>query len=115
MVPELLGRLVGRGLTVLSGPGATEQVCKRVQQATPTRCVIRDADADLLDSYAGPVVWLGTTETAYLPDELVSRLVSRDVTYVIHPASTFHPFKSTVRLRHLHDSRVSVAQALKEL
>lgn len=110
----LLSGLARRGLTVLGGPGATEPVCAAVQRAVPTSCVIRDADADLLDTYAGPVVWIGTSETTCLPDELVNRLVSRDVTYVIHPASTFHPRRATVMLRQLHGASLSVVQALKE-
>lgn len=114
-IPRLLTRLVRNGIAVLSGPGASAQLCSAIQQDSSLIAVIRDEDEDLLRSYAGPVLWIGTPETASLPDDLVSRLTSTDITYVVHPAHSELPDKPGTPLNQLHSSTISAHAAWEML
>jgi superfamily II DNA/RNA helicase len=115
LIPHLLTRLVQRGLTVLSGPGASAQLCSAIQQDAPTSAVIYDVDGELLRTYGGPVLWLATPRDTSLPPDVISRIRSRDVTYVVHPPDVEHPEKPGTPFNLLHRSAVSARVAWEAL
>jgi hypothetical protein len=77
--------------------------------------LIHDQDDDLLRSYAGPMVWVGTPDTWCLPTDVVERIRSADVVYVLHPAATAHPEKVSEAFATIHRPTMSVRAALEFL
>jgi len=114
-VPRLLNALVRRGIPVVGGPGATSELMAALQRDAGELPLIHDQDDDLLRSYAGPMVWVGTPETWCLPTDVVERIWSTDVVYVVHPAATSHPEKASEAFATIHRPTVSVRAALEFL
>ncbi|MGW4126961.1 protein DpdF [Amycolatopsis japonica] len=114
-VPRLLNALIRRGMPVLGGPGATPALIAALQRDAGQVPLIHDQDDDLLRSYAGPMVWVGTPETGRLPTDVVERIRSMDVIYVVHPAGTSHPEKTSEAFATIHRPTVSVRTALEYL
>ncbi|MFF2393944.1 protein DpdF [Nocardia sp. NPDC058114] len=114
-VPRLLTALVRRGLPVVGGPGATAELMATLQRDAGQVPVIHDQDDDLLRAYAGPMLWVGVPDTRYLSTDLVGRIRSRDVVYVLHPATTAHPEKVSEPFATIHRPTVSVRTAMEFL
>lgn len=114
-VPRLLNALVRRGLSVVGGPGATPELMATLQRDVGQVSVIHDQDDNLLRSYAGPMLWVGAHDTRCLPTDLVGRIRSKDVVYVIHPANTAHPEKVSEAFATIHRPTVSMRTALEFL
>ncbi|WP_157979005.1 MULTISPECIES: protein DpdF [Nocardia] len=114
-VPRLLHALVLRGLPVVGGPGATPELMTTLQRDVGQVSLIHDRDDDLLRSYAGPMLWVGASETRCLPTDVVERIRSEDVVYVLHPADTAHPEKVSEAFATIHRPTLSVRTALESL
>ncbi len=114
-MPSLLNALVRRGMPVVGGPGATPELMAALQQDVGQVPLIHDQDDDLLRSYAGPMVWVGTPDTCCLPTDLAERIRSADVVYVLHPAATAHPEKVSEAFATIHRPTMSVRAALEFL
>jgi ATP-dependent DNA helicase RecQ len=114
-MPRLLNALVRRGMPVVGGPGATPELMAALQQDVGQVPLIHDQDDDLLRSYAGPMVWVGTPDTWCLPTDVVERIRSADVAYVLHPAATAHPEKVSEAFATIHRPTMSVRAALEFL
>jgi len=83
-VPELIARLVRRGMAVVGGPGLQPDFAARLQAQVRPNPVIVDLDDDLLRTYEGPMVWLINDPSP--ADELLQhRLRGQEVTYLVHP------------------------------
>lgn len=115
LVPMLLNALVRRGMPVVGGPGADSESMASLQQDAGQVPLIHDQDDDLLRSYAAPVVWVGTPTTLFLPTDVVARIRSADVVYVLHPAATAHPEKVSEAFATIHRPTMSVRAALEFL
>lgn len=114
-VPRLLNALVRRGIPVVGGPGATSELMATLQRDAGQVSLIHDQDDDLLRSWAGPMLWVGTPDTRCLPTDVVERIRSTDVIYVLHPAATAHPEKASETFATIHRPTVSVRTALEFL
>jgi ATP-dependent DNA helicase RecQ len=115
LVPTLLNALVRRGMPVVGGPGAAPELMAALQRDAGQVPLIHDQDNDLLRSYAGPVVWVGTSATLFLPTDVVERIRSADVVYILHPAATAHPEKVSEAFATIHRPTMSVRAALEFL
>nr|WP_281174146.1 protein DpdF [Amycolatopsis taiwanensis] len=114
-VPRLLNALVRRGMPVVGGPGATPGLMAALQRDAGEVPLIHDQDDDLLRSYAGPIIWVGTPDTWRLPRDVVERIRSADVVYLLHPAVTAHPDKASEAFATIHRPTVSLRAALEFL
>ncbi|NBE85420.1 protein DpdF [Micromonospora rubida] len=83
-IPDLMAKLVRRGLSVVGGPGLHRAMAASLQTQTHPTPVIVDLDSDLLASYQGPLIWW-LDRTASVDAALRCRLLSGDVTYLVHP------------------------------
>lgn len=115
LVPALLNALVRRGMPVLGGPGAAPELMATLQRDAGQVPLIHDRDDDLLRSYAGPIVWVGSPATLFLPAEVADRVRSADIVYVLHPAATAHPEKVSEAFATIHRPTMSVRTALEFL
>lgn len=115
LVPQLLVALAKRGMTVLGGPGVTDALAADLQHEATGVAIVRDGDNDLLNSFAGPLIWLADRRNERFPKSLVSRFQSPDVVYVIHPRDAGHPERHEVPFRTLHRASFSVRRAWKAL
>lgn len=113
-VPRLLERLVRRGMTIVGGPGVTARCLEVLQKAARTQPVVLDKDAELLKSWAGPVVWI-LDDSLSLDYDTAARFSSGDVTYLIHPRRTRHPDRTNDPLIDIHRAKLPVFRALEEL
>lgn len=86
LVPDLLETLARRGHAVFGGPALTATVLRRSQRHATPHPIIVDADASLVDAYAGPLLWLVDDAQSPLPDIVIHRLSGPDPTYLVHPA-----------------------------
>lgn len=106
LVPQVLEALVRRGMSVFGGPGMNSRAAERLQkEAYPSR-VILDNDRDLLDSFAGPVVWL-LDDAPVLPRDVISRFHAPDVTYIVHSQHVEHPDRPGTRFIDIHRANIS--------
>lgn len=113
-VPRLLERLVRRGMTIVGGPGVTARCREVLLKAARTHPVVLDEDAELLKSWAGPVVWV-LGDSPSLDYDTAARFSSEDVTYLVHPRHTRHPDRTTDPLIDIHRAKLPVFRALEEL
>lgn len=86
LLPQLLERLVRRGMSVLGGPGLDTRLLSEVQDGALPAPVIVDHDADLSATYGNPVLWV-LGDDPVLCGALTERISSPDLTYLVHPAS----------------------------
>lgn len=113
-VPRLLERLVRRGMTIVGGPGITTRCREVLHKAARTHPVVLDEDAELLKSWAGPVVWI-LDDSPSLDYDTAARFSSEDVTYLLHPRHTRHPDRTNDPLIDIHRAKLPVFRALEEL
>ncbi|WP_305950585.1 protein DpdF [Streptomyces murinus] len=113
-VPRLLERLVRRGMTIVGGPGVTGRCKEVLQKAARTHSVVLDEDAELLTSWAGPVLWV-LDDSPSLGYDTAARFSSEDVTYLLHPRHTQHPDRTNDPLIDVHRAKLPVFRALEEL
>lgn len=85
LLPELITRLVRRGVAVVAGPGLTDHLAQAIQRRAKAMPLIIDRDGDLIEGYAGPVIWVH--DDSMLEQHLLARLASTDITYLMHPQS----------------------------
>lgn len=117
-LPDLLERLVRRGMPILGGPGLDAAVATRVQKrAKPSPAphpVITDDDENLLESFPGWIIWVlqGTTEP--LAGRIRDRLTAGEPTYLIHPRGLPDLDRPGIPLVQLHPS-LSLRAALEDL
>ncbi|WP_329346205.1 protein DpdF [Streptomyces microflavus] len=114
-VPRLLEMLALRGMHVIGGPGITPRLAASLQADVAPHPIVWDTDADLLDFYAGPIVWVLDEDATQMDSALRSRLNSPDVTYLLHPRRTPHPDRPDLHLTALHSQNLSVRNALEAL
>lgn len=113
-VPELLGRLVRRGMAAIGGPGCTADVVTQLQRDASPYPVIVDSDLDLLRTYHGPVIWLMPVSRE-IDVELLQRRQAGGTTYLIHPEPPMSSDRPTGQ-RIYHDiPTLSVVTALGAL
>lgn len=112
LLPQLLERLVRRGMRVIGGPGIDAPMADRVQDAARPTPVIIDYDNDLVATFSGPVIWVLDEAADSLEDAIRARLASPDVTYLVHPRSLPDFVKPEVRLVQVCDASVSLPIAL---
>lgn len=115
LVPQLLEMLVRRGMAVVGGPGMDPRTVARLQRDASPHIVVVDADEDLLQSYAGPVVWLLTDSASSLASETASRFEGSDVTYLLHPRGVETPARPGTLLIDIHRANIPVGTALEAL
>lgn len=113
LLPELIEKLVRRGMAAIGGPGVNPEMVRRIQRAASPAPVIVDHDHDLLDSYPAPLIWI-MDDTATLDNGLQGRLDSDAVTYLIHPRALPAPDRPGSRLIDICRA-VSVRTAMGEL
>lgn len=113
-VPRLLERLVRRGMTIVGGPGVTARCRDVLRKAARTHPVVLDEDAELLKSWAGPLVWI-LDDSPTLDYDTAARFSSEDVTYLVHPRQTRHPDRANDPLIDIHRAKLPVFRALEEL
>lgn len=112
LLPQLLERLVRRGMPVIGGPGVDAQLADRVQNAALPAPVVIDYDGDLAVTFAGPVIWVADAAADSLDHAIRSRLASTDLTYLLHPRSLPDPAKPGIRLMQVCDASLSLTTAL---
>lgn len=100
---------------VIGGPGITPRLAASLQADVAPHPIVWDTDADLLDFYAGPIVWVLDEDATQMDSALRSRLNSPDVTYLLHPRRTPHPDRPDLHLTALHSQNLSVRNALEAL
>ncbi len=114
LMPELVARLCRAGMPVIGGPGIDEIAATRIQQEARPHPVILDGDENLLVTYAGPVIWvLGSGAT--MDAQVVGRIETPDVTYLLHPRSLAHPGKPGALLAEIHRPSISIRTARRAL
>ncbi|MFJ4202325.1 protein DpdF [Streptomyces sviceus] len=113
-VPRLLERLVRRGIAVVGGPGVTTRCRDVLRKAARTYPVVFDEDAELLKSWAGPVVWI-LDDSPSLDYDTAARFSSEDITYLLHPRHTRHPDRTNDPLIDIHRAKLPVFRALEEI
>jgi superfamily II DNA/RNA helicase len=114
LLPDLLERLVRRGMAIVGGPGFDAKLAKRVQRAAHTTPVITDYDADLATSFHGPVIWVLGPDACELDDFIADRFKAGNPGYLIHPQDLPDVEKPENRLAVLH-AAVSLRTALGAL
>ncbi len=112
LLPQLLERLVRRGIPIIGGPGMASQLAAQVQESALSSPVIVDYDGDLAGTFSGPVVWVLDHATKSLDGVVLDRLGSRDVTYLIHSQSLPAPGRPEAMLVQVHDPTLSLNAAL---
>ena len=112
LLPQLLERLVRRGMPVIGGPGLDSRLAARVQESAWPTPVITDYDDDLVVTFRGPVIWVLDDATPSLGGVVLDRLNSDDLTYLIHPRSLPAPDRPSVRLVQVCDGPLSLNAAL---
>jgi hypothetical protein len=101
-------------MPVIGGPGIDASMAERVQQEALPHPVIFDGDADLLITYAGPVIWvLGGNAT--LDPALVGRIETSDITYLLHARELAHPGKPGALFADIHSASISIRTAGRSL
>jgi ATP-dependent DNA helicase RecQ len=117
-LPDLLEGLVRRGMSVLGGPGLDAAVASRVQKhAKPNPAphpVITDADGDLVESFAGWVIWVLDDAAVLLSGRIRDRLAVGAPTYLIHPRGLPDLDRISSPLEQLHPS-LSLRAAIEDL
>ncbi len=109
-MPDLITRLCRGGMAVVGGPGTDWATAARIQREARPHPVILDRDADLLATYPGPVIWVLGDEPVLGP-ELLGRMESADVTYLLHQRNLADPSKPGALLADLRTASVSVQTA----
>ena len=112
LLPQLLERLVRRGMPVIGGPGLDSRLAARVQESAWPAPVITDYDDDLVVTFRGPVIWVLDDATPSLGGVVLDRLNSADLTYLLHPRSLPAPDRPSVRLVQVCDGPLSFNAAL---
>jgi ATP-dependent DNA helicase RecQ len=112
LLPQLLERLVRRGMPVIGGPGIGAPMAERVQDAALPTPVIIDYDQDLVATFSGPLIWVLDEAADSLDDGIGARLGSTDLTYLLHPRSLPDLVKPEVRLAQVCDATISLTAAL---
>lgn len=112
LLPQLLERLVRRGMPVIGGPGADSRLAARVQESAWPAPVITDYDHDLAAAFPGPVIWILDDPTPSLDGVILDRLNSSDLTYLLHPRSLPAPGRPEIRLVQVCDGPLSLSTAL---
>jgi ATP-dependent DNA helicase RecQ len=114
LLPGLVAQLCRAGMPVIGGPGVDGSTAGRIQQEALPHPVIFDQDADLLITYAGPVIWvLGGNTT--LDPALVGRIETSDVTYLLHARELAHPGKPGALFADIHSANISIRTAGRSL
>ena len=113
LLPQLLERLVRRGMPVIGGPGIDAPMADRVQDAARPTPVIIDYDDDLVATFSGPVIWVLDEAADSLDDVIRARLASPDVTYLLHPRSLPDLVKPEVRLVQVCDASISLTDCAR--
>lgn len=85
LLPELLGNLVRRGMSVLAGPGADRGLLALVQEAVYPTPIIVDDDEDLTTYSNTPVVWIAK-DLGAISSVISHRVRGGEITYVLRPA-----------------------------
>jgi ATP-dependent DNA helicase RecQ len=114
LLPELVTRLCRAGIPVIGGPGLTSGMAALIQRDARPHAVILDHDADLLVTYAGPVIWVLDTR-ARLEPPLLGRIESSDVTYLLHPRELEQPGKPGSLFADIHTGSISMRTARRAL
>lgn len=110
-LPDLLERLVRRGMPILGGPGLDAKFAKRIQGLAQPVPIITDYDGDLLESFPGWIIWILGDGTAPLAGPVRDRLRADDPTYLIHPRGVPDLDRPGIRLEQVHAS-LSLCAAL---
>ena len=105
LLPQLLERLVRRGMSVIGGPGVTARLAAQVQELAWPSPVIVDYDDDLVTTFPGPVIWVLGDTTRSLDRVILGRLKSTDVTYLLHPRSLPAPDRPEIGLAKVATDR----------
>jgi len=87
LLPDLLARLVRRGMSMIGGTGCTAELASHLQHAAAPKPLIVDLDGDLKRTYLGPVIWLLEHERE-LDAELQQRIQAGGITYLVHPEAS---------------------------
>jgi ATP-dependent DNA helicase RecQ len=114
LVADLITRLCRAGIAAIGGPGMDWPTATRIQREARPHPVILDRDADLLATYPGPVIWVLGDELVLDPD-LLRRMESADVTYLLHQRQLADPGKQGALLADLRTASVSVQTAGRTL
>lgn len=101
-LPDLLERLVRRGMPILGGPGLDAKLATRVQRSVRPAAVITDDDEDLLMSFSGPITWVLDQKARELDSVILDRLSSDAVTYLIHHRDLPDLDRPGIRLEQVH-------------
>jgi superfamily II DNA/RNA helicase len=113
-LPDLLERLVRRGMPILGGPGLGAQLARRVQRRAQPHPVISDYDEDLLESFPSWVIWVLGDATAPLAGPIRDRLTAEEPTYLVHPRGLPDLDRPGIRLEQVH-APLSLRAALEDL
>jgi ATP-dependent DNA helicase RecQ len=114
LVPELVARLCRAGMPVIGGPGMDETAAAWIQKEARPHPVILDGDENLLVTYTGPVVWILGADTT-MDAQVVGRIETSDVTYLLHPRRLAHPGKPGALLADIHRPSFSIRTARRAL
>jgi ATP-dependent DNA helicase RecQ len=112
LLPQLLERLVRRGMPVIGGPGLDSRLAVQVQESALPAPVIIDYDADLVVTFPGPIIWVLDHATPSLDGVILDRLNSPDPIYLIHSRSLPDPGRPGIRLVQACDAPLSLNAAL---
>lgn len=112
LLPQLLGRLVRRGMAVIGGPGVDPRLAEVVQESALPVPVIRDYDGDLAATFPAPVIWVLDHMAKSVDGVILDRLGSPDLTYLIHSRVLPAPGRPEVRLVQVCDVTISLHAAL---
>jgi ATP-dependent DNA helicase RecQ len=112
LLPQLLERLVRRGMAVIGGPGIGSQLAEQVQQSALPVPVIRDYDGDLAATFPGPVIWVLDHPAKSMDGVILDRLDSPDLTYLIHSRVLPAPTRPGIKLVQVCDATISLHAAL---
>jgi superfamily II DNA/RNA helicase len=113
-LPEILERLVRRGMAVIGGSGFDFKLAARVQRAARPAPVIADHDAYFAVSFPEPVIWVLGPEERQLDGIVADRLTVGNPTYLVHRRDLSDPEKPGCLLANLHSS-LSLRTALGAL
>ena len=114
LVPELLVRMCRAGMPVIGGPGIISVAADEIQKEARPHPVILDSDENLLLTYPGPVIWLLGPD-AIMSSQVVGRIETPDITYLVHPRHLAHPGKPNALFAEIHRPSISVGTAGREL
>lgn len=112
LLPQLLERLVRRGMPVIGGPGLGSRLAADVQESALPAPMITDYDGDLAATFSGPVLWVLEDAAPSLDGVILDRLNSADPTYLIHSRSLPDPDRPGIRLVQVCDAPLSLNAAL---